>query len=116
MPEEFARMKRGEKRPLYGFAVAESGTLTISGSPAPSFTCYDSTGTPVAGLSGLTATGYDAGAAAAPRAWHVLDTATPVDLPAGYYTLVFTIRTTGSDGLARIHEPSILLQVVEVDE
>src|SRR5689334_1994704 len=98
MPDSFARGRKGEKRPFFGQVAAESGTLTISASPAPTCTLYDSAGSAVSGLANVAATGYDAGAQAAPRVWYDLDTTSPAVLAAGFYTLVFNLTATGSDG------------------
>jgi len=113
MPDSFARARKGEKRPFFGTVAAESGTLTISASPAPAATLYDSSGNAVSGLSGVTATGYDAGAQAAPRVWLDLDTTSPTALAAGYYTLVFNLTATGSDGITRVLEPTVEIQVLD---
>lgn len=108
MPDGFVRMRSGEKRPVYGQAAAQSGTLTIQASPAPSCTLYDSDGAVVAGFSGIPVTGYDTGAVANPRAWLNLDTAA---LAAGFYTLVFRFTAAGSDGITRVYAPSLEVQV-----
>jgi hypothetical protein len=114
MPDGFVRLRAGEKRPLYGQATAQSGTLTIQGSPSPTCTLYDSAGSAVSGLNGISVTGYDNTALAAPRAWYNLDTASPANLAAGYYTLVFKFSAAGSDGIVRTYEPSLELQVLDV--
>ena len=75
MPDGFVKIRSGEKRPMYGQATAQTGTLTISGSPGPACTLYDSAGAVVGGFSGIATTGYDAGALANPRVWLNLDTA-----------------------------------------
>jgi hypothetical protein len=108
MPDGYAKMRAGEKRPLYGQVTAQSGTLTIQSSPAPICTLYDSTGVAVAGVNGVAVTGYDAGASASPRAWYLLDTA---NLAAGFYTIVFKFTALGSDGLSRVYEPSLEVEV-----
>lgn len=104
MPDGFVRVRAGEKRPLYGQAAAQTGTLTIQASPAPSCTLYDPSGTPVTGIDGVAETGYDSGALASPRIWYNLDTA---GLAAGYYTMVFKFTAAGSDSLTRVYEPSL---------
>ncbi len=114
MPDGFAKVRRGEKRPLYGQVSVATGTLTIAASPAPSCTVYDSNGTAVAGLSAVAVTAFDAAALAAPQIWLDLDTTTPADLAPGFYTLVFKLNATGSDGIARILEPAIEFQVLDV--
>ena len=114
MPDGFVRVRVGEKRPIYGQAAAQSGTLTIQASPAPSCTLYDSAGNAVSGLNSVAATGYDAGALANPRVWYNLDTTSPASLAAGYYTMVFKFTAAGSDSLNRVYEPSIEIQVMDV--
>jgi len=126
MPDTFVRMKQGEKRPLYGTVTAQSGTLTIAASPAPTCTLYDAAGDAIAGLTDIAAgdaiagltdiavTGYDSGPAASRRAWYVLNTTSPVLLVAGFYTLVFQFTATSSDGIQRVYEPSLEVQVMDV--
>lgn len=114
MPDTFVRMKQGEKRPLYGTATAQSGTLSIAASPAPTCTLYDSAGDAIAGLTDIAVTGYDSGPAASRRVWYVLNTTSPVNLAAGFYTLVFKFTATGSDGIQRVYEPSLEVQVMDV--
>ncbi|HZO90521.1 MAG TPA: hypothetical protein VFB38_19495 [Chthonomonadaceae bacterium] len=111
MPDAFVSLRRGEKRPLYGQETMAIGTLTIAASPIPSATLYDASGAAVAGFAGLTASGYDSGAQAAPRVWLNLDTS---GLAAGFYTLVFNFTATASDGLTRVYMPCLELQVVDV--
>lgn len=113
MPDSFARIRRGEKRPVYGQVTAETGALTISGSPAPTCTLYDSAGGAVTGLSDIAATGYDAGAQAAPRVWLDLDTTSPTNLAAGFYTLVFKLSAAGLDGIDRVLEPTVEIQALD---
>ena len=114
MPDGFTSLRSGEKRPLYGQAAAETGTLTIQASPAPTCTLYDSTGSAVAGLNGIAVTGYDVVALASPRVWLNLDSTTPASLAAGYYTLVFKFSAAGSDGITRTYEPALVLHVLDV--
>lgn len=114
MPDTFVRMKQGEKRPLYGAATAQSGTLTIAASPAPTCTLYDSAGNAVAGLTDIAVTGYDSGPASSRRVWYVLSTTSPVNLAAGFYTLVFRFTATGSDGTQRVYVPSLEVHVTDV--
>lgn len=114
MPDGFVRIKRGERRPLYGQASAPSGTLTVAASPTPTCTLYDSQGAAVAGLANVVVTGYDTAALASPRVWYNLDTTSPTSLAAGFYTLVFAFTATGSDGLSRKYEPSLGVQVLDV--
>ena len=111
MPDGFVKIRSGEKRPVYGQATAQTGTLTIQGSPAPSVTMYDSVGVVVTGYNGIAVTGYDSGAMANPRAWYNLDTA---GMAAGFYTLVFKFSAAGSDSLTRIYEPAVVLQILDV--
>src|SRR5262249_14008113 len=111
MPDGFVRIRSGEKQPVYGQAVIDSGTLTIQASPAPACTLYDSTGTAAPGFNNIGVTGYDSGALASPRAWLNLDT---TGLLAGYYTLVFKFTANGSDSITRVYEPSIEVQIVDV--
>ncbi|HZP80707.1 MAG TPA: hypothetical protein VFB21_03635 [Chthonomonadaceae bacterium] len=111
MPDGFVTLRRGEKRPLYGQETMATGTLTIAASPVPAATLYDANGAPVGGFTGVTASGYDSGAQAAPRIWLNLDTS---GLTPGFYTLVFTFTATASDGLTRVYTPSLELQVLDV--
>lgn len=114
MPDGFVKLRSGEKRPLYGHAAAQTGTLTIQASPAPTCTLYDSAGSAVTGLSAIAVTGYDIGAVANPRAWYNLDTTSPANLAVGYYTLVFKFSAAGSDSITRTYEPSLELQILDV--
>jgi len=114
MPDGTCRIKKGEKRPIYGAASVNSGTLTISGQPTCTLT--DSTGTVVTGLSAVNVTGYDAGAVASFNVWYDLDTLSPTVLAAGWYTLVFKVSALGSDGIARVLEPSVSVQVIDPGE
>ena len=116
MPDGFVRIRRGEKRPLYGQVSVASGTLTIGASPAPTCTLYDSNDAAVAGLTAVAVTGYDAGALAAPQVWFDLDTTTPASLSAGFYTLVFKLSAVGSDGIARVLEPAVEVQILDTTE
>lgn len=111
-PDAFDAVRQGEKRRVYGQATAETGTLTITGTPT--CTLYDSAGLAVSGMSGMAVTGYDAAAAAAPRVWYDLDTENPADLAADFHTLVFTFSATGSDGITRTYLPGVLVHVEEV--
>ncbi len=111
MPEDFVRMRQGERRPVYGELTTAEGTLTIAPVPGPSVILYDRTGAVVSGFNGIAATGFDVGAQAAPRVWFALETS---GLPAGFYTLVFTLTATGSDGLVRVYRPCIEVQVTPV--
>ncbi|MGC8668550.1 MAG: hypothetical protein ACP5VE_10605 [Chthonomonadales bacterium] len=106
MPDAFVRMRSGEKRPLYGQITAASGTLTING--APTCTLYDAADAALPGFNNIAATGYDVGAQAAPRVWYNLDAAT---LSPGYYTLVFRFQALASDGMTRIYEPAIEIEI-----
>jgi hypothetical protein len=111
MPDGFVKVRSGEKRPLYGQATAQTGTLTIQGTPAPNLTLYDSVGGVVTGYNGIAVTGYDSGAIANPRAWYNLDTA---GLASGFYTLVFKFSAAGSDSITRTYEPAVVLQIQDV--
>src|SRR5437764_954629 len=113
MPDGFVRIRRGEKRPLYGQVSVPSGTLTIGASPAPTCTLYDSNDAAVAGLTAIAATGYDTAALAAPQVWLDLDTTTPTNLAAGFYSLVFKLSAAGSDGIARVLEPAVEVQILD---
>jgi hypothetical protein len=111
MPDGYVRIRQGERRPLYGQVTAQSGTLTVQSSPAPTCTLYDANGTAVGGLDGIGVSGYDAGAQTAPRVWYNLDTTAPANLAAGFYTLVFKFAAQGSDGILRVYKPSLELEV-----
>lgn len=110
MPDALARIKQGEKKPIYGQVAMTTGTITISGQPT--CTLKDSAGNVVAGFNGINVTGYDAGALATVRVWLDIDTVTPTALAVGFYTLVFKFSANGSDSLARIKEPSVLVHVM----
>lgn len=111
MPDGFFRMRLGEARPVFAQETVTTGTLTISATPAPSVTLYDSTGTAVAAVTGAAATNYDTAALAAPRVWYLLDSSS---LAVGYYTLTFTFTAIGSDGAARNYAPNIEAQILDV--
>lgn len=111
MNDAVARLRLGETRPIYGQLEAPSGsTLTISAQPT--YTLYDSSGVAVTGHVAQNVTGYDAGAQAAPRAWLNLNTALPA-LAAGYYTMVFSVAATGSDGIPRAFRVTVGVHVTE---
>jgi len=110
MAEAIAQMKLGEKRPFYGVATVDSGTLTINSATC---TLFDSTGAAITSRTGLAVTGSDS-AAASVRSWYDLDTTSPTVLTAGWYTLVFYMLCTGSDGLARTLEPAISIELTAV--
>lgn len=107
----YVKMRKGEKRPGYGSATAVSGTLTIAASPAPVVYLYDSSGAVVSGYNGISATGYDASAAASVRVWYLLDTAS---LAVDEYRMVFKFSAAGSDSMTRIYEPAIAIKVEAV--
>ena len=88
------QMNAGEKRTPYAYATADSGTLTISGSPT--YSLYDSSGTVVSGHSAQAVTGYDNTALAAVRVWKQIDATSPTTLSAGKYRIVFTFSATKS--------------------
>ncbi len=113
MPDGFVKLRKGEKRPVYGQEVMASGTLTIATSPAPTATLYDANGVVVTGFSAIAASGYDPGAKTAPRVWLILDTS---GLSAGFYTLTFVFTANGSDGTTRIYEPNVGVQILMVTE
>ncbi len=101
-------IRKGEKRPIYGQLTAETGTLTIT---AATYTLYDAAGVAVTGhTAGTAVTGYDVAADADPKAWVLLDTSEAAITP-GNYTLVFSLSATGSDNLARVFEPAVLVVV-----
>ncbi len=106
MPDAFVRMRLGEKRPVYAQVTAASGTLTINGTPT--CTLYDASDTAVPGFIGASVTGYDVGAQTAPRVWYNLDTG---NLAPGFYTLVFRFQVLASDGMTRVYEPVIEIQI-----
>lgn len=95
----------GEVVPIYGHLDAASGTLTISASPAPTYSLYDASGVVVTGHSAQTVTGYDATALDTVMAWNTLDTSA---LTAGWYRMEFTIKATSSvDSIARTRKASV---------
>ena len=112
MPNSIVAVHKGEKRPIYGTITPEVGTVTVLAAPAPTATLYDSTGAVVGGFNGIGITGFDSGAQATPKVWLNLDT---TGLAAGFYTLVYIVSATGSDGSTRVYEPAIEVQVMKVD-
>ncbi len=112
MADNFTQMRVGEKSPVYGYVTMSNGTCTIQGSPAPVCTLVDSTGAVVSGFNGLAVTGYDATALQTARMWFLLDT---TGLSVGYFTLNFKVSVLGSDGMTRIKEPSMQIQVVALN-
>ncbi len=113
MPDGFVKLRKGEKRPVYGQEVMASGTLAIADTPAPTATLYDANGMLVTGYSAIAVSGYDAGAKTAPRAWLILDTS---GLNTGFYTLVFAFTASGSDGTTRVYEPKVGILILAVTE
>ncbi len=99
-------IKVGEQRPFTGTATAESGALTISGTPT--VTLYDAAGSVVENYDDINVTGYDTAAGTSVDVWYNLDA---TDLTAGNYRLIFKITATGSDGLTRIFRPIVDLRV-----
>ena len=112
MPDSIVAVRKGEKRPIYGTITPEVGSVTVLASPASTATMYDQSGTVVGGFSGIGITGFDSGLQPAPKVWLNLDTAAFVP---GFYTLVYTVSATGSDGSTRVYEPAIEVQVMKVD-
>jgi|DewCreStandDraft_4_1066084.scaffolds.fasta_scaffold46658_4 hypothetical protein len=110
MPDAYARIRKGERRPLYGQALAPVGQ-TLSIQPGATYTLYAASGSEVAGHTALPVSGYESGPLESPRVWVILDTQAPVDLPAGYYTLVFRFQAAGSDGITRVFVPGIEVEV-----
>lgn len=101
----------GEKRPVMGRLAVTSGTFTVSGARVY---LNDADGDAVYGIDNLVATGFDAGALTAPRVWYNLDTASPPSsgpIVAGAYDLVFVVSGTSSDGIPRVIEIHITIQV-----
>ena len=111
MPDSAIAVRKGEKRPIYGMLTPEVGTVTIAASPAATATLYDVNGLAVSGFSAIGITGFDTGVQATPKVWLNLDT---TSLTPGFYTLVYTVTATGSDGSTRVYEPAIEVQVLEV--
>lgn len=107
--DSYQRMRKGEKRPIYGRATAASGTLTIA--TGGTYTLYDSSGAIVTGHNAQAVTGYDASAAASVRVWFLLDTAA---LPVDEYKIVFSFSAAGSDSMARIYKPEVAIKVEAV--
>lgn len=115
MSEGVAFYKRGEKRPVYGEAIVTGSSLaTLTISATPTVSIYDSTGAVLTDFNGIDVTGSDAGALTTVRAWLDIDTTSPYAFPVGWFTVVFNIHTQGSDGLGRVHEPSVLMWVSAV--
>jgi hypothetical protein len=104
-------MRKGEIRVLYGEATAETGdTLTISNSPAPTYTLYDHTGAIVAGPTATT--NYDTAAALTVQCWFIFSTAS---LTVGTYLLVFTFKATSTlDAMARTYLSTVQVLVEAV--
>jgi len=107
--DAFITMRVGETRPLYVTITAETGTLTISGTPT--VTLYDRTGAVAGSISGTSVTGSTSGASAAPQAFYNLAT---VSLTAGMYSLVFSITATATDGTTRIYKPELGIRLQAV--
>ena len=113
MPDGFVKLRKGEKRPVYGQVTMLTGTLTVAGTPAPTATLYGADGNIVPGFSAIGVSGYDSGARTAPRVWLLLNTA---GLSAGFYTLMFVFTGNGSDGSSRIYEPNVGVQILAETE
>lgn len=100
----------GERKPVGARLAVTSGTFTIT---SVTVTLHAGS-TALYGINAVGATGFDAGALMAPRAWYSLDTVTPPSggpIAAGNYELVFTFVGTSSDGLTRTIEVPIVISV-----
>ena len=104
-------IKYSEKSVCYGQMAAVAGaTLTITS--APTWTLYGPTGAVVNSLTGQAVTGYTtAPSVQVVQVWQDFNPSTYA-LPLGIYTLVFTMAVTGSDGIARVEEPSLWINVI----
>ena len=109
MPDGFVQLRQGEVRPVVATISAADGTVQVLGTPAPTCTLYDISGAPVAGMSGLAVSGFDASAAESARVWLTLETA---GLTPGFYSLTFTLSALGSDGIVRVMEPNAGIQIL----
>lgn len=109
MADAYESLRVGEKRPIYGTASTDEGTLQISGTPTVKL--RDAAGTVVTGYDGVNASGWDTDFLAEVRAWYLLDTAS---LPPGVYNLTLTFATTSDDGLARTFEVTVRVSVRSV--
>ena len=98
-------MRQGDKRPIFGQAFAiPPATITITAGATASL--YDAGGVLI--INAAIVTGYDAGALTSPRVWYVLDTST---LAPGWYSLRFSVPALGSDGIARMLQIDVNVEV-----
>lgn len=103
--------KVGEEVIPYGQADAESGTLTIQSSPAPTYTLYDASGAIVTGHNAQAVTGYDTAAGDPVKVWKSLDTSA---LAASTYVMAFKFKVQQSvDGLFRTRKPNVMVVIQE---
>jgi len=104
---ETIELQKPAKRPLFAQMTADTGTLTINGTPA--FALYGSDGAAVDGY-GPNVTGQTAGAAAIVESWFNLDSA---NLSTGEYRAVITMSATASsDSLQRTETYEYLIIVL----
>ncbi len=113
MPDGYIQLRQGEIRPVVATISTADGTVQVLGTPSPLCTLTDSAGAPIAGMSGLAVSGFDAGAADSARVWLTLVTA---GLAPGFYTLSFTVSVLGSDGITRVMEPNVGIQIIRIWE
>ncbi len=108
MPDSYTRVREGERRPILAQISAGIGTVAIQTSPAPTGALFDANGTGVPGFGSLSTAGFDPGSLTNPRLWINLDTA---GLTPGFYTLIFTVSTTASDGTTRRFAPTVEVEI-----
>lgn len=103
----------GEKKPVHATLTATTGTVTID---SATVTLFDGLDNVIGTLEDEDATTIQAGAGASRRVTFELDTEEPVTgddpLDPGNYVLVFTINSTGSDGIERVNKIAVGIQVI----
>lgn len=110
MADNFTQMRVGEKEPIYGYVTMPNGTCTIQ--PTPTCILKDSVNATVSGFNGINVTGFEPGALQTAKMWLNLDAST---LTPGYYFLTFTANVLGSDGMTRVREPSMEIQILALN-
>ena len=107
-------IRLGERRPYFGTADGPSGTTaTLQGTGKVRI--FDKDGAEL--LQSTSVTGQDSGATENPRVWYNLEPSVlGMVTDNSPYSLVFLFETLGSDGLRRVHEPTILVVVKEANE
>lgn len=96
----------GEKAPIYGKISVATGTITITGTPTCSL--YNQSYGTVISPFPANITGMDAPTTSSARVWYVLDATGFVP---GLYRMYFVITALGSDGITRVLEPTVDINV-----